>query len=306
MRNKTHGLEEGDVLTYNDYLDKTRGEQSPDTAPTLIPVLENGNVTMKSFSSELERSAKVLEQTLNPKLTSLDVSIQDQFTEVINLYVCDVIATTKMTEDIELYATTITVEDATGAVVGDCITISETGRVFQSLVTNIDGTTITFVGGADQAFTTEAVVCFAEWDLAQADGSTTQKIYKICPPAGAVWELTKLNFSIVDNVIMDDGKFGGITQLTKGLVFRVVDGYSKQLGIISNNAGFREYGFETNYTDRAGGTGVYGYNGFLRITDNGVVLRLNGDNGDEFQIIVNDNLTNLTKVAFVVQGHAVE
>ena len=62
MRNKTHGLEEGDVLTYNDYLDKTRGEQSPDTAPTLIPVLENGNVTMKSFSSELERSAKVLEE----------------------------------------------------------------------------------------------------------------------------------------------------------------------------------------------------------------------------------------------------
>jgi hypothetical protein len=245
-------------------------------------------------------------QPLSQTRGSLDVAIQDQYTEIINLYMCNVQGTTALTEDVDLYATSLSVANATGAIVGNCINISENGRVFQSIVTVVDGTTITIASGTDQAFTTNAVVCFAEWDFAQADGSTTPLIYKICPPAGAVWDLTKLNFSITDGIEMDDGKFGGITALTNGLIFRVVDGYTKQMGIITNNAGFREYGFDTVYNDRAGGTGVYGYNGFLRITDNGVVMRLNGDNGDEFQIIVRDNLTALTKLAFVIQGHTVE
>lgn len=39
---------------------------------------------------------------------------------------------------------------------------------------------------------------------------------------------------------------------------------------------------------------------------NGVVIRLNGDQGDEFQVIVQDNLTGLTHFRTVVQGHVVE
>ena len=54
MSNKSHGLNENDVLTYEKYLDETNGEQSPDTAPSLIPVLENGSVTLKSFGKMLE------------------------------------------------------------------------------------------------------------------------------------------------------------------------------------------------------------------------------------------------------------
>jgi hypothetical protein len=271
--------------------------------------IDNQTKEITQAQTSGEQKTKIVDtenEVANITKGALDVAIQDQYTEIINLYMCNVQATTNFTSNIELYATSGVVANATGAVLGNCINISENGRVFQSIITGIDGTTITFVSGVDQAFTTNAVVCFAEWDFAQANGSVTPLIYKICPPAGAVWDLTKLNFSITDGAEMDDAKFGGITQLTKGLVFRVVDGYTKQMAIISNNAGFREYGFDTVYNDRAGGTGVYGYNGSLRITDNGVVLRLNGNNQDEFQIIVSDNLTALTKLAFIIQGHTVE
>lgn len=236
---------------------------------------------------------------------SIPVILQDQFSEIISLYMCQNKGTTTLTTSYVINTKIVVVASATGASVGDAIEISENGRLFQSIITNIATNTITMASPTDQAFTTGAVVTFGEWDFAQANGSVTPVVYKIKPPVGVKWDITKLNFSFTDDTTMDDGKFGGITALTSGLIFRAVDGYTKQMGIISNNAGFREYGFECQYSDKAP-AGLYGYNGNLKIKDTGVVMRLNGDTGDEFQIIVNDNLTGLTKLAFVCQGHTVE
>lgn len=240
-----------------------------------------------------------------PYTTTADVAIQDQFSEIINLYMCNVKATTTLTTSYAKDVKIVVVTSATGAVIGDCINISENGRVFQSIVTGIATNTINIASPTDQAFTTAAIVCFAEWDFAQSNGSVTPVIHKICPPKGAMWDITKMNFNITDGTAMDDGLFGGITALTNGLIFRVVDGYTKQMSIISNNAGFREYGFNCQYNDKAP-AGLYGFSGSLNIKENGVVIRLNGDTNDELQIIVNDNLTTLTKFAVVCQGHTVE
>ncbi len=62
MKNKSHGLEENDTMTYNDYLDNINAEMSPDTAPSLIPVLENGNITMKSLGQYADILKKAQEQ----------------------------------------------------------------------------------------------------------------------------------------------------------------------------------------------------------------------------------------------------
>lgn len=75
MRNNSHGLEENDTLEYNNYLDEKRGEMSPDTAPSLIPYLEDGEITMKSFGKELERAALVLEgaKDVSKSIATLDI-----------------------------------------------------------------------------------------------------------------------------------------------------------------------------------------------------------------------------------------
>jgi len=73
----------------------------------------------------------------------------------------------------------------------------------------------------------------------------------------------------------------------------------------SNNAGFREYGFKVDYNTKAP-SGQNGYNGSKHIRkNNGVAIRLYGDTNDTLQIIVQDDLTALTKVAFTIQGHVV-
>jgi hypothetical protein len=75
MRNKSHGLKENDTLTYIDYLDNVNAEMSPDTAPTLIPVLDGDNVVMKSFAELSGKSGEVLEdaQDISKAIATLDI-----------------------------------------------------------------------------------------------------------------------------------------------------------------------------------------------------------------------------------------
>ncbi len=51
-RNTTHGLQAGDILSYNDYLDNREGERSNDTEATLVPV-PTGNIAADG-SPEIE------------------------------------------------------------------------------------------------------------------------------------------------------------------------------------------------------------------------------------------------------------
>jgi hypothetical protein len=75
MKNTSHGLEKGDTLSYKSYLDNYNAEMSPDTAPTLIPVLDGKNVIMKSYHEELAKAGKVLEaaQDISNSLSTLDI-----------------------------------------------------------------------------------------------------------------------------------------------------------------------------------------------------------------------------------------
>lgn len=236
---------------------------------------------------------------------SLSVILADQTTELVDQYLCSTNGTTNPSSAASLNDKNIAVEDTTGAAVGNCINISENGRSFQSLISSIDGNTITFLSPLDQDITTNAVVEFGEWDISTADGSTNTVIFKIQPPAGATWDITRINIVITDNSPMDDGRFGGISQLTNGLVLRVTDSYYKNLWLVSNNSGFKEYGSSLTYASRApaGQYGLIATKTFAGQPFNGVVLRLNGDTGDQLQLIVQDDLTALTKMSCVAQGH---
>ena len=108
-----------------------------------------------------------------------------------------------------------------------------------------------------------------------------------------------------DGAAMDGIMFGGIAALTKGIVINVENGITKNHAIIVNNTGFYEHGFNIEYDDRAGGSGVYTIRGVKNVhSGNGVSLRISGI-ADFFKLIIRDDLTGLTQFVMTVAGHIV-
>lgn len=242
----------------------------------------------------------------SPFTTAVDVAIQDQNSEPIDLYFCNTLLTTVPTAPIALDAKSISLASVTWASVWDCINISENWRTFQAIIQTINTLTVTFNCPADQAFTTNAVVCTGKWNM-NVNGSVTPSIFRIKPPLGVQRDINRIIIGITDDVAMDDWKFWGIASLTNGVVFRIKDWYYKNLFVVSDNGWLRERSFDVAYADKAPAwTYWFGCRKTFNWQDKSwVTLRLNWDTGDELQIIIQDNLTGLTKFACVAQWHTV-
>ena len=241
-----------------------------------------------------------------PFNTAAAIEIQDQYSEAIDLYMCQKYLTTNPTAPIALDARSITLASVAWVIAWDCLDIMENGRTFQSIIQTIVSSTITFSCPSDQAFTTSAIVKIGKWNM-NVNGSVTPVIYTLQPPTWVKWDINRIIVWITDDSVMDDAKFGGITALTNWVVFRIKDGYYKNLFVVSDNSGWRERSFDVAYADKAP-AGSYGFG--VRKTFNGqdnhwITLRLNGDTNDQLQVIIQDNLTGLTKMAVVAQWHQV-
>lgn len=236
------------------------------------------------------------------------ISVLSQDPEYIgfNLYLCSKLAETTLSANTTLNATTVTVTSATGITTGKAINILQGTRIFQSIVTNVNGTTITLASPLDYAYTSGATVCVGNWNLNQ-NGSSTPITFMVQPPPNAKYHITAVSVTIVDDSAMDDGKFGSITALTNGLVARRVDGSTANYLLVTNNRGFYQAGYSKVYNDRAGVTGVYGVEFRKNLLEvNGNVISLEGATDDQLQFIVRDNLTALTEITVAVHGHIVE
>lgn len=223
-----------------------------------------------------------------------------------NLYLCSQLAQTILASNSTLNANTIVVTSATNITTGKTINISQGARIFQSLVTNVSGTTVTLASPLDYAFATGATVCVGNWNLNQ-DGSSTPIIFMIQPPPNAKFHIKTITITMADNAEMDDSKFGGITALTKGLIARRVNGSTFNYFLVTNNRGFSQAGYEKKYNDRAGGTGAYGIDIVKDLmVNNGNIIALDGATNDQLQFIIRDNLTALSEFTVSVHGHIVE
>lgn len=239
-------------------------------------------------------------------LQSNDIYMQDQHSEIIDLYMCRMLGNSNPSGVTVINSVSIVVDSVVGAAVGDCIEITENGRLFQGVVKSVVGNTVTFNAPTDQEFTTEAIVSFGEWNM-NGDGSGVTLTYKVQPPAGSKWDITRIIFGMLDDSPMDDGKFGGIASLPNGIVLRVFNGCEKNIFVVNDNGGLRERSFDVEYADKAP-AGDYGFGcrrTFGGQDKNGVTIRLDGDTNCQLQMLVRDDLTQLLKLAVVVQGHRV-
>jgi len=109
---------------------------------------------------------------------------------------------------------------------------------------------------------------------------------------------------------MDDSKFGSLDALTNGVVLRKKNGEVKNIFVVSDNGGIAERCYDTDYPTKVPAE-IYAFRArrtFGGQDKNGVVVRLDGSESEELQIIIQDALSGgtLTKFAVVAQGHVVE
>lgn len=138
------------------------------------------------------------------------------------------------------------------------------------------------------------------------DGSSTTQRFRIGPPAGEVWQLTRMIFMMRDDGSFDSGGWGnnGGNPLTNGMTIGLnLDGVEydqtpvpwttvADLGAVAYD--LAQYSF---------GQGAEFLTMRLTFSKAGQNLRLIGDNSDYLWMDVNDNLTHLLEQRTMIQGY---
>lgn len=167
------------------------------------------------------------------------------------------------------------------------------------------GSVITLDSPIDQELQINSDVAGTTINMA-VDGSSTTQIFQIGPVgAGStkIVDVTRILGHLLDSTAMDDGKFGGITALTNGVVLRHHNSVNHNIWNVKTNADLALICFNFNYSDKAPG-GQYGAN--FRNTyagqgAHGVVLELQP--GEYLEILIQDDLTGLDEFKMMAQGH---
>jgi hypothetical protein len=228
---------------------------------------------------------------------------QDQTTPPFQYYLMR-----HLNENVQL-ANPISVDDTTidlvaghGFVVGNYIVIWENSAFEQARVTNVAVNTITVEIPVANAFTTSAKVIRGTIDM-NINGS-----------GGVQFEFTPFQLQLpidIETVMItmqsganvpDDGKFGGIAQLTTGVYFRLENGQRTNLGNYRDNKSFRDRGATIEYTAKAP-AGTNGTNILFDIKEAlGVVLRVGEQDGDRIIGVLRDNLSTLAGMTVSLLG----
>lgn len=210
----------------------------------------------------------------------------------------------------------------TELLVGDSILV---GGVVREVLTLTDATNLVVTVAFDDASLPWTILLDTPLDFAftvlggcserstnmNVDGSGTPIIFTVTPgnlQAGLKWDVVRFLLNILDAEPMDDGKFGGVDALTNGVVIRSVNGKTKNVFNAKTNGDFRLRAYDVEYVEKApaGQNSVSLRRTFGGQSKNGVVIRLEADTLDEFQVIIQDDLEGLTQFKGCIQGHVVE
>ena len=119
---------------------------------------------------------------------------------------------------------TITMAASHGLLAGDFIVLAEDDRLYQGTILSVATNVLTLDTPIPYAFPFTGTVVFEVLNNMNVDGSTTRQTFTIGTPDTVTKNIhyRGLRVVIVDGGAMDDGKFGSISALTRGVVFRLV------------------------------------------------------------------------------------
>jgi hypothetical protein len=178
-------------------------------------------------------------------------------------------------------------------------------RSFFAEVLNVATNTITVDRPIDNDFPSASALGRIVSTAMNVNGAVTPVAFSL--RAGSIpVDSVRFIVTMTDDSVMDDGKFGGITALTRGVVFRIVNSFQKTIFCFKSNQEIKQFCYDVNYSDRAP-SGTFGLSARISFggpDKHGVVLRIADD--DVLQWVVQDDLTALTSMKVSVQGHDTE
>jgi hypothetical protein len=189
---------------------------------------------------------------------------------------------------------------------GERILIFENNLYIQTEVTAVTADTITIATPLANTFTTSAMVIRGSIDL-NIDADTTSQVFAL---NFRNWTLP-IDFQTVritmnHSLAGDDGKFGGISELTKGLLFRKCNSISFNLGNYQSNGNLKEFGAVVEY-DSKGPGGTESTTVTFDVKDiYGVVIRVDPEEPDTIKAFAQDDLSDLIKLRISFMGQVTE
>ncbi len=236
-----------------------------------------------------------------------DVFMQDQTSPIVDYYFPIPEYDLQLAEDAVLESRELVVTDASNLTIGDYIVIKEEYRSYQAEIIGISTNTLTMDIPVEYEFSTDSIIESRSIYL-NVDGSVTPVIASIKPPEGTQIDINMISMGMLDSKDMDDAIFGGITELTRGIVLR--KHCPAEIRNIFNAKTNGQLALRTRleYTSKAP-AGFYGLRASKYMNGpegNGVAVRLNGNNQESLKLIIQDDLTTMENFTATVRGHIVE
>lgn len=243
-----------------------------------------------------------------------DTYWQDETTDVIIVNFNKVTNSTTLNGAISLNAKTIIVTSATGISTGTYIILFDPSSVrFTTFyVTGVAGTTITLDSPVDFAYPDGTFVDVAITDLA-VDGSSTTQVFGLrgigTPPGVELtFHVTRILFHCICASPVDLSLFGDLSALSNGLLLRSRNNRVKNIFNVKTNGELGNIMYD--WTPFLATNPAQGVDGFVaRLTFGspgkmGVVVGL--PIGEDLELHVQDNLSGLTDLHVIAEGHIVE
>jgi len=246
---------------------------------------------------------------------SIDVAVQDQHTPVVVASFNNVHASTTLATDGAIDDYDIVVTSAVGAAVGNYLIMFEPDHTvfYFGTILAIVSTTITLDTPLDHGFEAGTFIDYTTTNM-NVDGSTTPVVFGlrgtgVVPGVDLSTDVTRLIFGCTTATPVDLSTFGDLPALTNGIVLRTRDGVYKNILNVKTNGGLAVVA-GGDWTPYVATNPNQGQNGFVaRMTfagqnKMGVTVRL--PVGEDLEIIIQDDLTGLTRFEVVAEGHIVE
>jgi hypothetical protein len=254
----------------------------------------------------IQKILEIVKSALNPN-GGWDTNIQDQTTPSLDLFFLRPVgAPTTLTQSAVLNEYTLELTDATDFVTGTYVGVfSDVGRYYFGEVLIKSVNQITLDTPLDFAFDSAVTKVLPTSRDMNVDGSETPVTFSIqAGESGLVIDLTRLIVSMTHGSAGDDGLYGNLTKLTRGLVLRRVDGNTRNYWNIKDNGEWANLSYDVTYSIRSGGGGTFGTRSrysWAGTDKHGVAVRLGP--GERLDAIVQDDLTGLTSKRMLVAGH---
>ena len=269
------------------------------TMPVSItnPVNDAGNLKV----SVMDHASEIIDLKVNRKL--------DNLTLITNTSINDKIITVNIPIVTPTIAHVVCLKDKQGSAFYQ-------GKIINVVSLGAGNYNLTLDTPLDFAFEIDDGCSLSSTDLT-VDGSIEPVIFSISPTGlsnDTIWHVTRMIciFGGVgvgpSNEAPDDSDFLITNPVTNGIIFRMVDGITKNIFTAQTNGDIRSRAYDLTYVpkSKAGLYTVAFRRSFNGADKNGVVIELVAGTNDAFQVIIQDDLTDMYGGQCIVQGHVVE